>query len=71
MNPEKRTLLVVVRLEDVVTTDLISRPLMGEDVESRAEVYRREHTGGEQPGRVAGCRPSKPKFTTGGQVIFA
>jgi DNA gyrase subunit B len=34
MNPEKRTLLVV-RLEDVVATDLIFTTLMGEDVESR------------------------------------
>jgi DNA gyrase subunit B len=34
MNPEKRTLLVV-RLEDLVATDLIFTTLMGEDVESR------------------------------------
>jgi DNA gyrase subunit B len=34
MDPEKRTLLVV-RLEDVVATDLIFTTLMGEDVESR------------------------------------
>jgi DNA gyrase subunit B len=34
MNPEKRTLLVV-RLEDMVATDLIFTTLMGEDVESR------------------------------------
>ncbi len=34
MNPDKRTLLVV-RLEDVVATDLIFTTLMGEDVESR------------------------------------
>jgi DNA gyrase subunit B len=34
MNPEKRTLLVV-RLEDVVATDLIFTTLMGEDVENR------------------------------------
>ncbi len=34
MDPDKRTLLVV-RLEDVVATDLIFTTLMGEDVESR------------------------------------
>jgi DNA gyrase subunit B len=34
MNPDKRTLLVV-RLEDMVATDLIFTTLMGEDVESR------------------------------------
>ena len=34
MNPDKRTLLVV-RLEDLVATDLIFTTLMGEDVESR------------------------------------
>ena len=40
MNPEKRTLLQV-RLEDAVESEEIFSTLMGEDVESQAEVHRR------------------------------
>ena len=50
MNPEKRTLLQV-RLEDAVKSEEIFSTLMGEDVESRAQIHRRERARREEPGQ--------------------
>ena len=51
MNPEKRTLLQV-RLEDAVECEEIFSTLMGEDVESPAEVHRRQRARREESGRL-------------------
>ena len=55
MDPARRTLLQV-RLEDIAACEEIFTTLMGEDVESTAEVYRRECAGCEEPGYLGSHR---------------
>jgi hypothetical protein len=48
MDPERRTLLSV-KLEDLAECETIFSTLMGEDVEARRKVHRRQRAGREEP----------------------
>ena len=51
MDPERRTLLSV-KLEDIAETETIFTTLMGEDVEARREVHRRQRARRQEPGHL-------------------